>query len=102
MTHSESRDRSAQESSATSRLGYSVVDLTVGHVLADQAAKLRDQPYLSYLPDGRSFTYGEAERLSNSIANSLLGLGIRQGEHVAVMLDNCPEQLLIYFALGKI
>jgi len=29
-------------------------------------------------------------------------MGIVRGTHVAVMMDNCAEQLLLYFALGKI
>ncbi len=102
MSHPAQPERSAQESSAEWRLGYRVTDLTIGHVLADKAAKHADRPYLSYLPDGRNFSYGDAERISNRLANGLLRLGLQQGEHVAVMLENCPEQLLLYFALGKI
>ncbi len=87
---------------AAVRMGYPVPKLTIGHVLADKAATLGERPFLHYLPDGRRYSFRDMDRLSNALANGLLRTGIRQGEHVAVMMDNCPEQLLLYFALGKI
>ncbi|MEI8399234.1 MAG: AMP-binding protein [Alcaligenaceae bacterium] len=76
--------------------------LTIGNVLREKAQRHPERRALTYLPDGRRYTYGELHRLSNQLANGLSSLGIKQGDHVAVMLDNCPEQLLLYFALGKI
>ncbi len=84
------------------RLGWRVNELTIGHVVSRQAARLGEQPYLHYLPDGRVTSFAELDRASNRLAQGLLRLGIAQGEHVAVMLENCPEQLLLYIALGKI
>lgn len=92
----------AERDPAIWRLGYPVADLTIGHVVADKARQLGDKTYLDYLPDGRALSYGELHRASNRIANGLLAAGILPGEHVAVMLENCPEQLLLYVALGKI
>jgi crotonobetaine/carnitine-CoA ligase len=102
MTASQPFQRPYAPATAEQRMGFAVTDLTIGHILARQAEKYGDRTYLHYIPDGRTYSYGEVHRLSNVIANNLLRLGIRQGEHVAVMLENCPEQLLFYFALGKI
>jgi len=84
------------------RLGYRVTELTIGHVVADKARQHAERTYLDFLPDGRSLSYGELHTQSNRLANGLLRAGITQGMHVAVMLENCPEQLLLYVALGKI
>ena len=102
MTTSQSFQRPYAPATADQRMGFAVTDLTIGHILARQAEKHGDRTYLHYIPDGRTYSYKEVHRLSSIIANNLLKLGIKQGEHVAVMLENCPEQLLFYFALGKI
>lgn len=83
------------------RLGYHLTELTIGQVVAAQARRLGDATYLSYLPDGRRLGYAAMHALSNRIANGLLAAGVGPGMHVGVMLDNCPEQLLLYMALGK-
>ena len=102
MTTSTPQNTPYAPATAEQRMGFAVTDLTIGHILEAQAGKYGDRTYLHYIPDGRTYSYKEAHRLSSVIANNLLALGIKQGEHVAVMLENCPEQLLLYFALGKI
>jgi crotonobetaine/carnitine-CoA ligase len=42
------------------------------------------------------------DRLSNRLANGLLARCIGKGAHVSMLMQNSPEQVLIYFALGKI
>lgn len=87
---------------ASSRQGYAVTDLTIGHVIRDKAAKLRDAQFLSYIPDGRTFTFADVDRASNILANGLMALGIKPGDHVALMMANRPEMLFLLMALGKI
>lgn len=84
------------------RFGYKLADMTVGRVIADKAAKNGDKVFLNVLADGRTYTYRDLDQLSNRIANGLLQRGIGSGSHVAVMMENCPEQVLLYLALGKI
>ena len=40
---------------------------------------------------GRKYTYGEARANSNYIARSLLKLGTKSGDTVALILPNLPE-----------
>jgi long-chain acyl-CoA synthetase len=52
--------------------------------------------------DGKSLTYEELDRAVNSLANALRNLGIIKGDKVALMLSNCPEFVISYFAVQKI
>ena len=83
-------------------LGYSYEQFTFGHILADKARRNGDKLFLHSLLDGRKFSYREIHQLSNRIANGLLAHGIGKGTHVAMLMENSPEQILTYFALGKI
>lgn len=82
--------------------GHHIRTLTTPRVLAERAKKYGSKIFLDYLPDGRKFSYADIDRLSNSIAHGLARKGIRKGTHVACLMDNSPEQLLTYFALGKL
>ena len=82
--------------------GYDIGQLTMTQMLADKAKKHGDRNFLTYLPDGRSYSYADIDLLSNQLANSLMQVGIHKGTHVALVMENCPEQLLAYFALAKI
>jgi acyl-CoA synthetase (AMP-forming)/AMP-acid ligase II len=50
----------------------------------------------------RAFTYKDLDNRINSLANLLVSLGIKQGDHIAVLLFNCPEYLEIYSACYRI
>lgn len=82
--------------------GLSLEALTIGQVLADKAAKNGDRNFLTFTKDGRSFSYKDLESVTHRIANGLAARGLRHGAHVAVMMENSPEALFTYFALGKI
>jgi len=84
------------------RFGYEIRRLTIGSLLSDKAASIGEREYLNYLPDGRRYTYKDMHLLSNTVGNGFLRIGIAKGEHVAMLMENCPEQLITYFALGKI
>jgi acyl-CoA synthetase (AMP-forming)/AMP-acid ligase II len=46
-------------------------------------------------------TYRQANERINKLANVLMGLGIKKGENVAILLHNCPEFLETLFACFK-
>jgi long-chain acyl-CoA synthetase len=50
---------------------------------------------------GNRFSFAEFNGRVNRLANALLGLGIRRGEKVATILDNCEEVLETYHAVAK-
>lgn len=50
----------------------------------------------------RAWSYGDLSRRSDQVANWLLGLGIRRGDHVVVMLNNSIELWEVMLAITKI
>jgi len=82
--------------------GYDITRLTMTNVLQEQSRRHGSRRFLRFLPDGRELTFADMDRLSNAYANRLAEQGIGKGHHVAVMMTNSPEQLLSYFALGKL
>jgi carnitine-CoA ligase len=79
---------------------YPIRHRTIGHIVADKAATNGDKPYIFF--ENRTYTYREVEDISNRIANGLLANGVHGGMHIAVMMENKPQELLTYFAAGKI
>ena len=49
-----------------------------------------------------NITYRELESLVNSFANALLGLGIRKGQTVGLLMTNRPEYVIAWFAVARI
>ena len=52
--------------------------------------------------EGRELSYEQFEHFSNCFANALLKLGIKKGDHVAVLSTNCNEELIAFFGIVKI
>ncbi len=51
---------------------------------------------------GREYTYGDVDRLTDNLALNLLELGLKPLDRVVPTLPNCAEFVLLYFALQKI
>lgn len=79
---------------------YPLEQRTIGHILADKAARIADRPFLHYA--GHVFSYADAHRLTNRYAHGFRAEGVRRGDHVALMLPNQPELLWAIWGLGKI
>ena len=79
---------------------YPVAERTIARILGDAAVDRPTAPYVLWHDE--TYTYADAERLSNRIAHGLAARGIGKGTHVAIMLDNHPSFLWTVFALGKL
>ena len=79
---------------------YPIRERVIGQVVADKAELHGDRIFLQF--EDRKFSYRDMDRLSNRIANGLAEIGVGKGMHVALMLDNKPEIILLYFALAKL
>ena len=79
---------------------YPLKQRTSGPVLADRARRGGDRTWLIFGRDRSS--YARAHDLSNRYANGFRALGIGKGDHVAVMLPNCPEFIWTIWGLAKL
>ena len=47
-------------------------------------------------PDGKTYSYGDADTYSARIAGLLISLGAQKGDRIAVQVDKSPEALFLY------
>ena len=79
---------------------YPLEERTIGRVLAEKAERIPDKVFLIW--EGEHITYGQLEAMTNRYANGFAAQGVRHGDHVAVMLPNCPEFYAVTWGLGKL
>ncbi len=65
-----------------------------------KAIKNGDRPALRF--SGRTLSYAELDRETESIAGGLAERGVRAGDRVAALLFNTPEFPLLWFAAAKL
>jgi long-chain acyl-CoA synthetase len=75
--------------------GLAYPETTLGTVLARTAGKYADHPALLFY--GRKITYAELDALVNKFARALIGLGVKKGDRVALMLPNIPQMVIAYY-----
>jgi len=49
-----------------------------------------------------AYSYKDLLKGINSLASELLSLGIKRGDYVAILLPNCPEFIISFFANWQI
>lgn len=74
--------------------------LVLGDVLRSRAESHGTEPFLRFR-DGE-LTYRDVDTEANRVAQGLVRLGVGKGDHVAVMLPNCPELVSVVFALARL
>jgi long-chain acyl-CoA synthetase len=57
---------------------------------------------IAVILDDMKLRYAEINGAANKIANSLVGMGIRQGDKVAILLPNTPHFVICYYAILKL
>jgi fatty-acyl-CoA synthase len=65
------------------------------------AIETPDRPAYIMANSGETVTYGQLDRRSNQIAHLLRSLGLKSGDHIAMMLKNCPEFLQVAQAANR-
>ena len=70
-------------------------------ILDRQVKENKNREFFQY-GEEKAITYGEAEEITNKVANSFIKLGIKKGENVALMLPNCNEYIFSWLGLAKI
>lgn len=77
-----------------------MAERTLGGLLHTQARRRGDRTFLLF--EGKSYSYREAAEAASSLAAGLQRCGVRKGDHVSVLMHNCPEMLWTLFALGML
>ncbi|MFC4272776.1 AMP-binding protein [Sneathiella chungangensis] len=72
----------------------------IGNLVDDLARQMGGKTGLSF--NGRKYTFAEMADHVDSAARALMSLGIQQGDHVAVWLNNSPDWLFLQYAISKI
>ena len=62
----------------------------------------RDPGKVAVILDDMKLRYAEVNGAANKIANGLVGLGVRPGDTVALMLPNTPHFVICYYAILKL
>lgn len=78
------------------------IEQNIGATLEKAATRYNEKIAIHFEFDNLSLTYRELNKRVNQFANSLRSIGIHKGDHVAVMLPNCPEFPLTWLALAKL
>jgi long-chain acyl-CoA synthetase len=74
-------------------------EITLLDVIADTTREMPDHTFMYF--KGRYFSYKEASRLFEIMASALIANGVKQGDRVATMLLNTPQQLIAAFGTMK-
>ena len=82
----------------------SIPDLekNIGSLIEKAAKKYGNKKLLHFHHENVSFSYRQINDMANQYAHVLQKAGIGKGDHLAVMLPNCPEFFLIWLALAKL
>jgi crotonobetaine/carnitine-CoA ligase len=73
---------------------------TVGAILEDSAKRFGERPFIYFKDDIISF--GQMNERADRVANFFQSIGLKRGDRVIILLDNCPEWLYTWFGLAKI
>jgi acyl-coenzyme A synthetase/AMP-(fatty) acid ligase len=72
--------------------------MTVQQIIVDVVTRRNRQVFLVDAITNRETTYGEFHRQACALAAELRRRGLRKGDRVAVMIPNCCELAVLYFA----
>jgi len=79
-----------------------MINKTLGDILDETAKKYSNHDALIYVDKGIRYTYTEFKKRVDKLAKSLMALGIKRGDHIAIWAHNIPEWVLLQFASAKI
>ncbi len=69
-------------------------------ILQIASATYREKPAVAFM--GASIDFGDAKKLVDRLGTALAKLGIVKGDRVGVMLPNCPQYLISFFAIVRL
>ena len=74
--------------------------MSLGQILEESCRKYPEN--VAIINENISLTYRELNKAVNAVGNHLTSLGLQKGDKVALLLGDCPEFIISYFAAQKI
>ncbi|CAJ1582455.1 acyl-CoA synthetase [[Mycobacterium] wendilense] len=74
--------------------------ISLGRIISEQARGAPNGEFLLF--DGRVHTYEAVDRRINNVVRGLIDVGIRQGDHVGVLMETRPSALVAIAALSRL
>lgn len=68
-------------------------------LIDDTANKIPENIALDFM--GKTWRYGELQKLVNGACKSFQALGVKKGVKVGLFLPNCPQFVIAFFAISK-
>jgi long-chain acyl-CoA synthetase len=72
------------------------MSLNLATILSESAARFPDK--LAIVHEGSTLSYAAVNRAAQKLAGALAKLGVRKGQHIALMLPNVPQFTIAYYA----
>lgn len=79
-----------------------LIDLTFSQVLDRVADEFPDQYAFKYTTQDYTRTYSEFRDEVDTFARTLIGMGVKAGDHVAIWATNVPQWFITFWAATKI
>ncbi|MCD4676031.1 MAG: AMP-binding protein, partial [Desulfobacula sp.] len=76
------------------------LEMNIHGILKEKVKQYGEREFF-YFQD-KTFTYSDLDIESNKVAKGLQSLGIQKGDKVAIIMDNRPEFLFLWFGLSKL
>ena len=74
-------------------------DVTLFHLLETAAEKYPNSPCTIF--KGAKITYREMNAITDRLAAALVGLGVKKGDRVGLLIPNTPQFVMAYFGILK-
>lgn len=71
----------------------------LGQMLTVQAQKWKNKPLIYFNKD--VYTYAQVEEEANKGARVLKSMGVKKGDRVAILMENCPQYIIALFMIFK-
>lgn len=68
-------------------------------MLVENAATQPDAEAVVF--ESTRLTFGQLDERVNRLASGLVTVGVRKGQHVAILLENCHQYMEVYYAVSK-
>ena len=80
-------------------------NIALSQLLEDTASRYPDNTAIIFpgaFGDSYRLSFGKLNEKANRMANALASLGVKKGDRVALLMPNCPQFVISYFAVLRV